>query len=220
MLQVLTQAMGPPGRQPHSPPLHINLTVRSVLSPAFSHFADAADSVSAKIGVEIALIDACADPLAFAAARMVLRAHGYTLVLDGLGHEALSLTRPEAFEPDLIKLMWSPKMTRLGRRESRALDEAVSRVGPKRLVLHRVETAAALDWGLSHRIQRFQGWHLDALQAASRLAVCAHAAGCTARQCIERGGATDEAGRSGCRSHAQLDAAEINTARLAEIAHA
>ena len=134
MLQWLTKGLGSLSRHPPQPPLHINLTLRAILSPAFSHFADAANLASSKVGVEIALIDACADPLAFCAARMVLRAHGYTVALDGLGHEALLLTRPEAFEPDLIKLDWSPHMTRLGRRESRALAEAMSRIGPKRLV--------------------------------------------------------------------------------------
>ena len=220
MLQWLTKGFGTLSRHAPQPSVHINLTVRTILSPAFSHFAEAANLASFKVGVEIALIDACADPLAFGAARMVLRAHGYTVALDGLGHEALVLTRPEAFEPDLIKLDWSPHMTRLGRRESRALAEAMSRIGLKRLLLHRVETAAAFGWGLSQGIVRFQGWHIDALQAAGRLAVCAHATGCTARQCIERGAAADDAGRAGCRSHAQLDAAEISAASLAGLARA
>jgi EAL domain-containing protein (putative c-di-GMP-specific phosphodiesterase class I) len=205
MMDLLAQEFLRPGALPPAPSLHLNLTVRSILSPGFLRLAEAAESASAGLGVEIALLDACADPLAFGAARMVLRAHNATVVLDTIGHQALLLTRPEALAPDFVKLDWAPRMASLGTRERRQLNEALNRIGPKHLVLHRVETAAALAWGLEHGITRFQGRHIDALLAAGRLADCPQASACTLRQCVERAGATGIAGRSGCRNTARLD---------------
>jgi EAL domain-containing protein (putative c-di-GMP-specific phosphodiesterase class I) len=208
MMALLAEELGR-GMLPPAPALHLNLTIGSILSPAFIRLAAAADQGGSKLGVEISLMDACANPLAFGAARMVLRAHGYTVVLDQIGHQALMLTRPDTLEPDLVKLDWAPRITGLGSRERRPLIEAMDRIGPDRLVLNRVETQEALAWGVAQGITRFQGRHVDALLAAGRLADCSHAAACTQRQCAERAAATGAAGRSGCGNPARLDSAAL-----------
>ncbi len=215
MMDLLAQEFLRPGAVPPSPALHLNLTPRAILSPGFLRLAEAAETASAGLGVEIALVDACADPLAFAAARMVLRAHGVTIVLDMIGGQALMLTRPEALGADLVKLDWAPRMANLGSHERRLLVAALDRIDPKRLVLHRAESRAALSWGLDHGITRFQGRHIDALLAGGRLADCPQASACTLRQCVERAAATGTAGRSGCRNTARLDSAAVTELTLA-----
>jgi hypothetical protein len=215
MMDLLAQEFLRPGALPPSPALHLNLTVRAILSPGFLRLAEAAETAGAGIGVEIALLDACADPLAFGAARMAVRAHGATLVLDSIGHQALMLTRPEVLGPDLVKLDWAPRMATLGSRERRLLIAALDRIEPKRLVLHRAESRTALSWGLEHGITRFQGRHIDALLAGGRLADCPQATACTLRQCVERAAATGTAGRSGCRNTARLDSATMTELNLA-----
>ena len=213
MIDLLAQELSRPGTPPPAPALHLNLSVSAILSPGFLRLREAAERSGASLGIEVALVDACADSLAFGAARMVLRAHGCRTVIDGIDHQALLMTQPEGLETDLVKLDWTPRMLDVPSRERRQIADAVRRIGPRRLVLHRVESGAALAWGLDHGIGQFQGRHMDALLAAGRLASCPQAAECTLRQCIDRAAATGAAGRAGCRNTARLDSAEMTQAR-------
>ena len=191
-----------PGAGP-GPAVHVNLTLAGVLSEAFAGFARACGAAGAAAGVEVPLLEACADPDAFVLARDRLRRLGLRLVLDGVSHHLLMLTGPAALEPDLIKLDWSPRLPEAGEGLLRALEA----LGPDRVVLHRSDTEAALHWGMAQGISRFQGRHVDAMLAAGRIGACAHAGSCMLRQCMERAAATGPGGRAGCRNHALLDAA-------------
>lgn len=188
-------------RDDGGPALHLNLTLAGVLSPKFARFAGACRAASARVGVELQLMEACADPASFARARGILRAAGLGLILDGVSDLALQLTAPLTLQPDLVKLDWSPRLLSA----DAELGEALARVGPSRLVLHRAETEAAMAWGLAHGIRRFQGRHVDAMLGAARLSACAFAPACTLRQCTERASATGPAGRVGCRDQKLLD---------------
>ena len=206
MLDVLREDMqvnGPltAGARGLGPTLHLNLTVAGVLSDRFARFAATGRAVGAQVGVEIPLVEACADPEAFMVARTRLRLAGLALVLDGVSHHALLLTMPMALEPDLVKLDWSPHLPEAGP----ALEQAVAALGGARVVLHRAETEEALSWGLAHGIRRFQGRHVDAMLAAGRIGACAQGGGCTLRQCIERASATGPGGRAGCNNPMLLD---------------
>jgi hypothetical protein len=190
------------------PALHLNLTLAGILSPAFLSFAAAARRAKLRIGAEIALLEVCADPLRFAAARMALRAQDCAIVLDAVSHPALLVTTVEALEPDLVKLDWTPRLTSLASRERRTVADAIERLGPGRIVLHRADTEAALDWGRGHGISRFQGRQIDAMLATARLGVCRYAKHCTLRECIARGAAIGSEGRAGCRNTPLLDAGQ------------
>lgn len=180
--------------------LHLNLTVPGVLSDAFARFAGAARAAGVRVGAELALLDACADPAGFARAGAALREAGALVVLDDVSHGALALTRLAALRPDLVKLGWSPRMADLD------ADEALGGLDPERVVLHRADDEAAMSWGLSRGIRRFQGRHVDMILAASRHGACPSAAGCTLRRCAERAAAAGATGREGCHTPALLDA--------------
>ncbi len=208
MLDVLRQdlqANGPltAGARGHGPTLHLNLTLAGILSDRFAQFAATCRAVDAQVGVEISLVDACADPEAFITARTRLRLAGLALILDGVSHHALLLTMPMVLEPDLVKLDWSRRLPEAGS----AVDQAVAALGGTRVVLHRAETEEAVSWGLAHGIRRFQGRHVDAMLGAGRIGACAHGGGCSLRQCVERASATGPGGRAGCNNPALLDAA-------------
>jgi len=219
MLDVLRQDLqvnGPltAGTRHLGPTLHLNLTLSGILSDRFAHFAATCRAVGAWIGVEVPLVEACADPEAFVTARTRLRLAGLALVLDGVSHHALMLTMPMVLEPDLIKLDWSPRLPEAGP----AVERAVEALGGDRVVLHRAETEAALSWGLAHGIRRFQGRHVDAMLAAGRIGSCAQGSGCSLRQCVERASATGAAGRVGCNNPSLLDAAAPLAARAQAMA--
>ena len=197
MLDVLRrdlQANGPltAGARGLGPMLHLNLTLSGIMSDRFAQFAAACRAIGAQVGVEIPLIEACADPEAFVAARTRLRFAGLSLVLDGVSHHALMLTVPAVLEPDLIKLDWSPRLPEAGA----AVARAVAALGESRVVLHRADTEHALSWGLAHGIRRFQGRWVDAMLAAQRIGACGPGR-CSMRQCTERAYATGPAGRAG-----------------------
>lgn len=191
------------GARGQGPMPHLNLTLSGVMSDPFARFAAACRAVGAQVGVEIPLVEACADPEAFMAARTRLRAAGLTLVLDSVSHHALMLTVPAVLEPDLIKLDWSPRLPEAGP----AVEQAVRMLGQGRVVLHRAETEDALSWGLAHGIRRFQGRQVDAMLAAGRIGACASGRLCSMRQCMERASATGPGGRAGCDNPALLAAA-------------
>jgi hypothetical protein len=189
-----------------APSLHVNLTLPGIASPAFARFAEACGRLGAQAAVEVSLIEATADPAGFARARATVAEAGLALVLDGVTHLALLISRPWTLLPDLLKLDWSPRLMDLPEAEAMQLDAALVEIGPHRVVLHRAETEAALRWGLARGIRRFQGRHVDAMLGASRIVGCTRGASCTLRQCIERAAATGAAGRVGCNNLPLLNA--------------
>ncbi len=182
--------------------LHLNLTVSGILSGDFAAVAAACRVLGAPMAVEVPLLEVCGDPDGFARARDRVRLAGMGLVLDGVSVHALLLTNLEALQPDLVKLEWSPRLPEHGP----AVSAALAAIGLDRVVLHRAETEAAMSWGMTHGIRRFQGRHVDAVLAAARIAACDLGRGCAVRQCVERAASLDPAGRVGCFDTAMLDA--------------
>ena len=189
-----------------SPPLHLNLAPDAITTDAFAALAALCRAHGVRLGVEITLVDAGADPASYAAARAILAAGGITCAIDQASLLALRLTRLVTLAPDLVKLEWTPRLSRLSGPERQDLEADLRDIGPERILLMGADSEAALQWGSTRGIRRFQGRHVDAMLAASRLAICSHAGGCTLRQCTERASATAPAGRAGCRNTPLLDA--------------
>ena len=183
--------------------VHINMSLDAILSPALLELAEVAEATAARIAVEIALVEVCADAEQFVRARDRLRGLGFGVVLDDVSHHALLVTRLAALQPDLIKLDWSRQLPQAGD----ALDAAVEAVGAARIVLQGADTEEAMRWGLARGIRRFQGRHVDNILAAARLTACPEAALCTLRKCADRESAATATGRSDCGNLSLLDAA-------------
>jgi len=183
--------------------LHLNLPLSAVLTPAFARLAEIVHARGGRAGIELDLVEALADPAAFERAKERVRAAGFTLALDGIGHEALLLTYPGRLGADLVKLEWSDALRAAGPDAEAALRE----IGPARIVLTGADGETAMRWGYARGLRRFQGRHVDAMLAASRLGACAFTDACTLRLCAERASAVGAAGRTGCRNAALLDAA-------------
>ena len=219
LLAVLSDALGKGGpldaADPPAPPLHLNLAVPTLLSPAFARFAARCRAAERTLGAEVTLEAAGADPTGFAQARRLAAEAGCTLVLDGVSCHALLLTRPWALRTDLVKVEWSPLLPDLPPAEQAALAAALQAIGTARLVLYDADDEAAIRWGFAHGIRRFQGRHVEVMLAAARLLSCPAAAGCTLGQCVERAAATGPAARRFCRRPDLLDAGP--PARLAEL---
>lgn len=187
-------------------PVHVHLTLDALRSDAFGGFLLAAGRVGAPLSVEVSAIEAAADAPGFVAVRDALAGAGVPLVLGGINHLTLQLARPWVLRPSLLKLDWSPRLPDLDRAAAGRLERVLADIGPAAVILARAETEAALHWGMTRGIRKFQGRHVDAMLAASRLVACRHASRCTLRQCLERAAAIAPAGRAGCLDTALLDA--------------
>jgi hypothetical protein len=190
-----------------APPLHVGLDLATLLSAEFGAFARRCRDAACPLGVLVELAEACADPAAFEWARARAAELGCLLVLDGVSHLALLLTRPWTLRADLLRLNWSPLLEGLAPAEQAELAAAVQAAGASRLVLIHADTEAAVRWGMAHGIRRFQGQHVEAMLAAARLLFCPSAADCTLAQCVARASASGRSGRRFCRRPDLLDAA-------------
>lgn len=222
LLATLARALGDGGpldtlaAGPEAVPIHLNLTLSGILSPEFDRYAEAlgrAGGSGRAPAIEIAFLDACADPAGFAGAETRLERFGMAVVLDAVPHQALLLMHPGRLTAGPLKLDWSPHIARLTAAEQSAIDTAIAEIGPARIVLQQADSEAALHWGRSRGIRDFQGRHLEAMQAALRMRHCPASAACSLRQCRERASAGTRAGRRGCANPALLDQAVPGEAR-------
>ncbi len=210
LMHVVGAQAGPSALDPAragAPRLHLNLTLDTAHSASFAAILERIEEVNGICpAVEVALIEAMAQPALLGEVARHLEARGSGLVIDGVAAAALLLAELSPLPAMLLKVDWAAHLPRLGPDQAAALQAAITRIGPSRVVLHRADSEAAISWGLARGIRRFQGRHVDAMLAAARLAACRHADGCTLRQCAERHTALGTAPRQFCHDHALLDA--------------
>jgi hypothetical protein len=183
-------------------PTHADVSLATILAPDFSVV-----SSGLRLGAEVALLDAAADPEGFSDARGVLADAGHALILGGITPAALRLADAAALAPDWLKLDWAETLADPQGPAAWAVERLLARWDPAAIVLNRADSEASLRWGMARGIRRFQGRHVEAMLAASRLAACHAAPGCTLGQCRERAAAGSPAGQRGCTNPALLAAA-------------
>ena len=95
-------------------------------------------------------------------ARDWLRDNGYRVLIDGLNPLSLQFFDPGMLGGDFVKISWNRESIR-GENEERLdeLREVVANADKTRVVLARVDSEEAVNWGLSLGIQRFQGHYVD-----------------------------------------------------------
>ncbi len=152
--------------------ISLNLSVATVLSSEFDQLEGMLlPRLAGKLVFELQAADYFLDPAAFAEARDRMIRAGHTLCLDGATHHTLPFMDRHHLGVDLIKLRWSDELPELvGQGENAgsgctALTDAISRIGPARLILCRCENAKAVEVGRALGVTLFQGRHIDYLLA-------------------------------------------------------
>jgi EAL domain-containing protein (putative c-di-GMP-specific phosphodiesterase class I) len=142
--------------------ISLNLNIGTVLSPGFQNFHEKARDVSDKFIIEMQTIDIFSDMSSFDFARDWLRDNGYRVLIDGLNPLSLQFFDPGMLGGDFVKISWNRESIR-GENEERLdeLREVVANADKTRVVLARVDSEEAVNWGLSLGIQRFQGHYVD-----------------------------------------------------------
>ncbi len=186
-------------------PMHLNLSPEAIVSPGFARLAQMAQARGARFAIEMSAMDAVADPPLTLFARDLLSQLDFGLVLGGIDHAGLAMIDTAALAPALVKLAWSSRMADGPRALLAPLDTALAAIGPARVVLHEADGEAALLWAQARGITRFQGPYIDAVQAASRIAICHSARACTLRQCTGRAQMLAPGPRTACGNPGLLD---------------
>ncbi len=131
----------------------INLNVQSLLSEAFLNFDDqVTSSARGTIILELNKVDVFADLDAFLFAREFAHDRGYRVCLDGVEHTLMPFLSRQRLGVDLIKMSWHPDLP-----EVPGLEDALKLASPSKVILNRVDQAAAIEWGRARGIGLFQG---------------------------------------------------------------
>ena len=184
------------------PAIHLNLNLSTLSDPAFKTFEQSLPE-GVGLGVELQILDILADSRGFFEAQRQLKARGRHLVIDGLNEATLNFMDVSRTGADLYKLDWTPEMREPYRRDQ--VKAALKNVDPSKLLLARCDSETAIAWGIDLGLQKFQGRYIEAMLAATTMAVCDKASACSLAQCTARHAVISGSLRAECGNNVMLD---------------
>ena len=144
--------------------ISLNLNISTVLSREFQMFHRSVGINAHKVVIELQLIDVIADLGMYVFARDQLRDNGYRVLIDGLNPMSFLYFNPNLLDADFVKLGWSKEF--LGEISKARMDEMrehVTLAGKNKVILSRVDSEGAINWGLQVGIRRYQGHYADVI---------------------------------------------------------
>jgi hypothetical protein len=146
--------------------ISFNLNIATLLSNEFLAFDDniTAGRRGAMI-IELSLVDIFADLSAFLFVREFVQDKGYRICVDGLNHQTMELVDREKLGVDLVKIVWTPELVDRGEDMHEKVRDFVKRIGENRVVMCRVDSREAIDFGRQVGIALFQGRQVENLIA-------------------------------------------------------
>jgi EAL domain-containing protein (putative c-di-GMP-specific phosphodiesterase class I) len=147
---------------PHT--ISLNLNVSTILSRDFHKFHQSVGKNTAKVVVEMQVLDIFADMSAYGYARDSLQERGYRVVVDGLNPLALQFIEPGLLRSDFVKINWDKDYEgEVDPARQNDMRDVVTSTGKDSVILARVDTEEAVKWGLALGISHFQGYLVDDL---------------------------------------------------------
>lgn len=146
--------------------ISFNANVTTLLSREFQNFDD--NIMASRRGsmiIELQKVDIFADLGAYLFAREFVQDKGYRVCLDGLTHKTMAMVDRERLGADLVKLVWHPDMVDGGADMHEKVRSVVKRANSSKVILCRVDTREAVDFGHSVGIKMFQGHFVENLIA-------------------------------------------------------
>jgi EAL domain-containing protein (putative c-di-GMP-specific phosphodiesterase class I) len=157
MLEAVTRA-------PHArgvPAISLNLNLETIVTMPFQTFVERLEK-DQKIIVEVQTVDVMTNLSLYTEVASALTKMGHAILLDGLTTQAMSVLDIERLKPSYAKLVWSPELLNTMDPKGSRTTSMVQRLGGDKIILSRVDTADALQWGVRSGIGVFQGRFLDA----------------------------------------------------------
>ncbi|MGE3623156.1 MAG: EAL domain-containing protein [Bdellovibrionales bacterium] len=140
--------------------VHLNLSVMSVMSPAFAQFCRAVPRTArGRICFEIHRGDLFQDFTKTLDAMMTLHREGYKVAIDSVTPDMANYLNLAAFEADYIKINVSKD--RADMLVQPAIRQALAGLAREKLVFFRCDNERALAQGLELGVSKFQGWLID-----------------------------------------------------------
>jgi len=149
--------------------ISLNLNIATVISREFQQFHEQIEENSARVIIEFQVIDIFSDMGAFKYARELLHERGYRVLVDGLSPLGIHFFDPSLLQADFLKISWGPEF--VGEEKKEKIEEMrriVRHAGKDGVILSRVDSQDAVQWGATLGISRFQGYFIDKLVAAMR----------------------------------------------------
>jgi len=146
--------------------ISFNANVTTLLSDGFQEFDE--NIMASRRGsmiIELQKVDIFADLGAYLFAREFVQDKGYRVCLDGLTHNTMAMVDRERLGADLVKLVWHSDMVDGGPDMHEKVRSVVKRANPSKVILCRVDTREAIDFGHSVGIKMFQGHFVENLIA-------------------------------------------------------
>jgi len=137
--------------------ISINLNISTVLSKEFEDLHRVAAEHADKVIVELQFIDILADMRNYTYARDSLQERGYRVVVDGLSPLSIEFFDPAPLKSNFLKVAWGPEFDG----NDGVMRSFISSASKDSVILARVESQAAVKWGLNLGISRFQGFYID-----------------------------------------------------------
>ncbi|MEO5336012.1 MAG: hypothetical protein H7841_03815 [Magnetospirillum sp. WYHS-4] len=146
--------------------ISFNLNIATLLSNEFLAFDDniTAGRRGAMI-IELQLVDIFADLNAFMFVREFVQDKGYRICVDSLNHQTMELVDRDKLGVDLVKIVWSPELVDRGEEMHDRVRAFVKRIGENRVIMCRVDSREAIDFGRRVGIALFQGRQVENLIA-------------------------------------------------------
>jgi hypothetical protein len=142
-------------------PVHLNISVASVMDAGFVRFAHKAPRGDrAKIAFELHRGDLLQDFTLTLNAMTLLHREGFRVVLDGVTPDMLGYLNLAAFEADCVKI--NVTQARVGLLGAPAALKALEAIPREKIIFFRCDNEPALDLGLELGVTKFQGWLPDA----------------------------------------------------------
>ncbi len=144
-------------------PLALNLSIATIISPAFTRFAQMVKrSMKSSIILEVNIADIFADMPTYRKAQKKANDLGYKLCIDGLTDESFTQVQRQELGADLIKLQWNADVAGdLQDKRNKQLKEKIRSCGSNRMILCRCDSDYAIEYGHALGITLFQGRYPD-----------------------------------------------------------
>lgn len=144
--------------------ISININVSTLVSETFTAFENNLSAARRTAFIfEVQPADVFSDIEAFLFARDSIQEKGCRICLDGLTHADMDLYDLNELGVDLVKLIWDERMLAMGDAFRTRARTFVEQAGPVRLVLCRVDSRRAIEFGQAAGMSLFQGRYVEQL---------------------------------------------------------
>lgn len=158
------------GRAPQArgvPAISLNLNLETVVTPVFQSFVEGVEK-GQKVIVEVQAVDVLTNLQLYIEVESALAQMGHAVLLDGLTTAAMSVLDVGRLNPGYAKLVWSPELLNTMDPKGSRTTAMLKQMGGNKIILSRVDTPEALQWGIRSGIGLFQGRFLDSFSKPAR----------------------------------------------------